>query len=85
MQFTTGQTVVRHDPGGRDTTWDVDSAVKVACHTDLQAKGYKYTDITKGAVVADTMIDFDLPEQAPFKTKPRVHDASEAVCVSCEG
>lgn len=33
----------------------------------------------------DFNVDFDLPEVAPTKTKPRVHNASgDNVCVACE-
>jgi hypothetical protein len=81
MQFKTGQTVVRHDPGEHEVTFSIQGPKDVAYHEELAAKGYRYTDITKG-----TADEFDLPSvPAAAITKPKVHIASEAVCTACEG
>lgn len=81
MQFKTGQTVVRHDPGDHQTTWSIQNEKDVAYHSGLQERGYQYEDVSKG-----TEVDFDLPtpDVAPI-SKTRVHVSSEAVCVACEG
>lgn len=81
MQFKIGQTVVRHDPGNHEVTFSVQNSQDVKYHTDLQARDYPYTDVSKRAE-----IDFDLPTVAPAPmSKPRVHVTGENVCVACEG
>ena len=80
MQFKTGQTVVRQDPGQHAVTFNIESDKDIKYHTDLQEKGYKYTDITK-----KLEIDFDLPEVVSNNpSKPRVHAGSDSVCTACE-
>ena len=80
MQFKTGQTVVRHDPGERETTWSIQSEQDVKYHTELAERGYRYTDITKG-----TEVDFNLPDVPASKVSAaRVHIGG-STCVGCEG
>lgn len=79
MQFKTGQTVVRHDPGDHETTWSIQNEKDVQYHTDLAARGYKYTDITKG-----TEVDFELPTvDAPKLTIHRAATDTD-VCIACQ-
>ena len=77
MQFKTGQTVVRHDPGDHQTTFSIQNEQDVKYHAELSGRGYQYTDITKVAEV-----DFDLPAvDAPRLTIHRKSIDDE--CASC--
>ena len=80
MQFKTGQTVVRHDPGGHEGTFSVQNEQDVKYHSDLSTRGYKYTDITK-----PDALDFELPAvQGTVATAPRIHIGG-STCIGCEG
>lgn len=80
MQFKIGQTVARQDPGGRETTWSIDTPGALANHTYLQdVKGYKYTDITKVAEV-----DFDLPEVTGPKITLHRASTDADLCIACQ-
>lgn len=66
-----GDTVVRHDPGGKNTTFDITSKEDLKYHQDLQENGYEYEVL--GRDVTD-----------PFSDKVVIHkkDAPEP-CESC--
>lgn len=99
MKFTIGQTVSRQDPGGHETTFSIKNIKDQNYHTALQGEGYKYEDVSKredvdpftdflesqGVTVVDATPDFDLPIVEPSSTKPRLHQSTENICVSCEG
>lgn len=77
MQFTIGQTVVRHDPGGHQTTFSINSSKDVQYHEDLAGRGYRYTVI---GAKAEVVVDFDLPE---VKGGLRIHRKPLEECESC--
>lgn len=77
--FKIGQTVYRQDPGNHEVSFQVMSDDDVKYHTDLQARGYRYT------IVDGDELAFDLPAVAPsLPSAPRVHIGGD-VCVACEG
>lgn len=77
ITFTKGQTVFRQDPGGHELSFTIKSDQDVAYHTDLQARGYKYTVAEEAA--------FELPTvESNAPAAPRVH-VGGSTCVSCEG
>jgi hypothetical protein len=79
--FKIGQTVSRANPGGGETTHQIKTPEEVKYHTELAARGYKYTVIDG----AEDEFDFALPTvEAIQATAPRVHPGG-SVCVGCEG
>jgi hypothetical protein len=76
INFSKGQTVFRQDPGGHELSFTIKSDQDIAYHTDLQARGYKYT-IPEEA-------DFELPTvEGTAPSAPRVHIGGD-VCIACE-
>lgn len=76
MQFKIGQTVSRLDPGNHEVMFSVQNERDMQYHTDLQARGYLYTDITKASGAGD----FDLP---PVPGAVRIHRKPFEECESC--
>ena len=77
MQFKTGQTVVRHDPGGHEVTFSIQGDKDAKYHEELVAQGYRYTLI---GAKAEVVVDFDLPE---VKGILRIHRKPLEECESC--
>lgn len=74
ITFKIGQQVYRQDPGGHETPFHIQGEEDVKYHTELQAKGYRYT------VAGETEVDFELPE---VKGDLRIHRKPFEECESC--